>query len=115
MAAANAAALQPSLDLLCHSGCRNAVLVMQCRKRSSIQELVRESDLSKGRVNAGTHQNSRDGLSEAADDRVILGDNDQATKPAGFSAYRLGIQRFDRRNMQDGDIDMVVGQRLGRL
>ena len=40
-----------------------------------------------------------DRLAETADDGVVLGDDDQATGPAGFAEDRLGIERLDGRNM----------------
>ncbi len=64
-------------------------------------------------MNAGAHQKSGDGFAEAADDSVVLGDDDQATGLAGLAEDRFGIQRFDRGNMQHSDVDLVVAPALG--
>ena len=66
---------------------------MQGRKRAGIQKFVGKSDLTERRMNAGTHQEPGYGLAEAADDRVVLGNDYQASGLAGLTANCVGIER----------------------
>ena len=80
---------QPPLDLPGDFGSRNAVAVMQRGKRSRGKKFVGQSDLTEGRMDAGAHQQARNRLSEAADDGVVLGDDDETTGLAGFAQNRF--------------------------
>ena len=64
-------------------------------------------------MDASAHAAPRRPPPQAADDGVVLGDDDQATRPASFAEDCLGIERLDRRNMQHRDIHMVIGKSLG--
>ena len=82
-------------------------MIVQRGKCSGRQKCVGKSDLTKGWMNAGTHQNSGDGLSKTANDTVVLGNDNQTPGLPGLAQDGLGIKRLDRGDMQHSRVHMV--------
>ncbi len=88
---------------------------MQRRQRAGGEKLVGKPDLPERRMDARAHQQRRHGFAEAADHGVVLGDDDEAARLARLAQDRLGVERLDRRHVQDGGVDAVIRQGLGCL
>ena len=100
--------------LICarHRVGRDAVALMQRRKRAGVKELVGQADLPERRRHAGAQQQARHRLAEAADDGVVLGHDHHPARARRLPEDRRLIQRLDGRHVQHADIDAVGFQRL---
>src|SRR4051812_6692376 len=69
---------EPGLDARRQRGAADAIAVVQCRQGAGVEERIGQTgELEAGRLDPVPEQRRRDRLAEAADHRVILGDDDQ--------------------------------------
>src|SRR5690242_17210954 len=107
--------VQPGLDRRAHRARRNAVLVVQRRKRARIQERIGQGDLPERRRDTCTQQRSRDGFSKAPHRRMVFSDDEQPAAPRRLADDRLLVEWLDRRNVKHAHVDPIAAHRLGHF